>query len=184
LALAAPRVAFVGGLVLIALFAHQAQTRATLWQSIEYLDRDAIGNYPKGSSALYNGAVDAVKEGDHDHAIELLRAAADRGHFFIQPFRNEFFKPIWRDRRFKDLIFKIEGRRIAFARERGFHTQRQMIAVARSHEIRREHDEAIEVLEQVIRNVDSNSDHYLEEALASLERVRRVRDRRRLKSKD
>jgi tetratricopeptide (TPR) repeat protein len=150
-ALLIPRAALVGGVLLSLLFAFQAQTRVLLWRSMDNLDRDAVSHYPGGSGALFFEATMAVEQGDYDRAIELLRGAAERGHFFVQPFRVDLFDPLFEDPRFQDLLYEIEGRRIAFARERGFRTQRQLMNVAESHELRGEYDESIALLERAIR---------------------------------
>jgi hypothetical protein len=159
---------------ILAIVGHSAQTRtrAELWgEGMRALERDAARHYPNGATAHFQRAVAAAREGDADPAIEALRAAADRGYFFVQPFRVERLAPIAEDPRYQALLYDIAGRRIAFARERGFRTHRQRSTVAQAHVVREEYDQAIAILEEGIRAEGPQQTHLIEQ-LTDIRRAR------------
>jgi len=151
------------------LFALHAQGRAGLWQHRDLLTRDAIRQYPHGATAQFTMGVVLAQQGDPDRAIEYLRAAAARGHHFMQPFRIQRLESLQDDPRYQELLRDIAARRIAYARERGYTSQQQLRIVADSHYVRGELDEAISVLEQAIRNGGPLRDQLIDEMM----RIRR-----------
>jgi tetratricopeptide (TPR) repeat protein len=146
------RGALAAGIALTVVQLLHAQARAVLWRDPKLLVRDSIAQYPNGRVALFEAGAEAASRGDHDRAIELLRAAADRGYYQNQPFWVERLEPLKDDPRYQALLRDIAGQRIAMARERGYHTQRQMLTVANAHCVLGEFDQAIEVLEAAIRD--------------------------------
>jgi tetratricopeptide (TPR) repeat protein len=176
----APSVAIAAGALLSLQFALHAQGRAGLWRHRDLLTRDAIQQYPNGATALFTTGVVFAQQGNPDRAVEFLRAAADRGHHFMQPFRIRRLESLEDDPRFQELLRDIAARRIAYARERGYTSQQQLSIVANSHYVRGELDEAIEVLDQAIRTGGPLRSQLIDELM----RIRREQSERRGESNE
>jgi len=144
--------ALAAAALLALLLGLQARSRAALWTHESRLHRDAAARYPDGGLAHFERALVAVREEDPERALASLQRSADRGYHFVHSFqRDPGLAPLREDPRFRSLLRDLAARQIAYARERGFASQRQLRGLAGAHLYREEYDEAIAVLEAAVR---------------------------------
>ena len=82
----APPGGIVAFAILVVVFGIQARQRSGLWMDERLLAQDSAAHYPDGIFAHRLAAVRAIEEQDFERALLEIRAFADRGGNFTEPY--------------------------------------------------------------------------------------------------
>jgi tetratricopeptide (TPR) repeat protein len=166
----AARAALAAGAALALVFALHSAQRARLWTQPFALIVDAARHYPSGSQAHYVRAVQAAQQGEVERAVAELRAAEEekRISLVMNLAADPYLAPIRDEPAFREFLLDTARRRIELARQRGIYPGEELVLVS-AHEALGEYDEAIAMVEGLLRRGDDRRRPLL---LATLERLR------------
>jgi hypothetical protein len=145
------RAAVALGVVAVLLFAARSHQRAAIWRSGAALNADAALHYPDGILANVLRAKGAALVGDADGAVEGLRRASERGY---NRFEQVEADPAWDGVRthpgFRSVVDEMAASWIESGRHKPNPTQIELRAIGHAHIARREHEQALRVLERAL----------------------------------